>query len=172
MIITIGGLAGTGTTTASEILSKKLNIPYVSAGDIFRQMAKEYEMSILKFGEFAENNIDVDIEIDKRQKKIAENSENLIVEGRLSAYFVESDLKIWMIAPLIIRAERICERESKSFDLATNEIKIREDSESKRYLKIHNIDINNLDIYDLIINTNSFNPDSIVEIINSTLKVI
>jgi cytidylate kinase len=172
MIITIGGLVGTGTTTASEILSKKLKIPFVSAGNIFRQMAKEYEMSILKFGEFAENNIDIDIEIDKRQKEIAENSENLIVEGRLSAYFVESDLNIWMIAPLNVRIERICERESKSFDLATDEIKIREDSEAKRYLEIHNIDINNLDIYDLIINTNSFNPDSIVEIINSTLKVI
>ncbi|MDR2874164.1 MAG: AAA family ATPase [Methanobrevibacter sp.] len=172
MIITIGGLAGTGTTTSSEILSKKLKIPYISAGDIFRQMAKEYDMSILKFSEFAENNIDIDLEIDKRQKEIAKNSKNLIVEGRLSAYFVESDLKIWMIAPLTVRAKRICERESKSFDLATSEIKIREDSEAKRYLEIHNININNLDIYDLIINTNSFNPGSIVEIINSTLKVI
>ena len=28
MIITIGGLAGTGTTTTAELLSEKLDIPY------------------------------------------------------------------------------------------------------------------------------------------------
>ncbi|MDR1819978.1 MAG: cytidylate kinase family protein [Methanobrevibacter sp.] len=172
MIVTIGGLAGTGTTTSAEALSKKLDIPFISAGDIFRQMAKESEMSILEFGEFAENNIDVDMEIDNRQKKLAENSENLIIEGRLSAYFIEADLKIWMITPFDVRVQRICGRESKSFDLASKEVKIREDSEAKRYLDIHKIDINNLNIYDLILNTNSFNPDSITEIIISTLKVI
>ncbi|MDR2623089.1 MAG: cytidylate kinase family protein [Methanobrevibacter sp.] len=172
MIITIGGLAGTGTTTAADALSKKLNIPFVSAGDIFRQMAKESKMSILEFGDFAENNADVDIEIDNRQKKLAADYEDLIVEGRLSAYFIEADLKVWMITPFDIRVQRICERESKSFDLASGEIKIREDSEAKRYLEIHNIEINNLNLYDLILNTNSFSPDGITEIISSTLKVI
>ncbi len=39
MIITIGGLAGSGTTTAAKILSEKLHIPFLSAGEIFRQMA-------------------------------------------------------------------------------------------------------------------------------------
>ena len=39
MIITIGGLAGTGTTTLAEKLSEKLDIPYISAGFIFREMA-------------------------------------------------------------------------------------------------------------------------------------
>ena len=41
MIITIGGLAGTGTTTAAKVLSEKLDVPFVSAGSIFRDMAKE-----------------------------------------------------------------------------------------------------------------------------------
>ncbi|MDR1721665.1 MAG: AAA family ATPase [Methanobrevibacter sp.] len=169
MIITIGGLAGSGTTTAADILSKKLDVPFVSAGDVFRQMAKESGMSILEFGEHAEGNTEIDIEIDRRQKELAENTDKLIVEGRLSAYFVEADLKVWLTAPLAVRAQRICNRELKSIDLAHEEIRIREESEAKRYLEIHNIDINNLDIYDLIVNTNSFNPDSIAEIINSTL---
>ena len=37
---------------------------------------------------------------------------------------------------------------------------------------IHGIDITDMDIYDLIINTNTFDPESIVEIILTTLKVI
>ena len=77
MIITIGGLAGTGTTTAAEILSKKLDIPYISAGSIFREMAKEKGMSVLEFSEFAEGNDDIDKEIDKRQAELAKSSKNL-----------------------------------------------------------------------------------------------
>jgi len=172
MIITIGGLAGSGTTTAAEVLSEKLNIPFLSTGRIFRQMAAEQGMTIFEFSKFAEDNTDIDIEIDKRQADLANESENLIVEGRLSAFFVEADLKVWMMAPLDVRAKRICERESKSLELAKNEIKIREKSEILRYLDIHNIDINNFDIYDLIVNTDRFNPNSIADIILTTLKVI
>ena len=132
MIITIGGLAGTGTTTVTELLSEKLDIPSISSGSIFRQMAKERGMSVLEFSEFAENNKDIDIEIDNRQCEIAKSSENLIIEGRLSAYFVEADLKVWLITPFDVRSARIADREDKSIDLAMDEIKIRENSEALR----------------------------------------
>ncbi|OQD59073.1 cytidylate kinase [Methanobrevibacter arboriphilus JCM 13429 = DSM 1125] len=172
MIITIGGLAGSGTTTAADVLSKKIDIPFISAGSIFRDMAKEKEMSLIEFSKYAEDNTAIDIELDKRQSEIAKNSENLIVEGRLSAYFVEADLRIWLLAPLDIRAKRVSNRESKSLEVVIEETIIREESEALRYLDIHNIDINNFDIYDLVLNTNRFNPDSIAEIILTTLKVI
>jgi cytidylate kinase len=170
MIITIGGVAGSGTTTASKILSEKMDIPYISAGDIFRQMAAEHDMDILKFSEYAEDNIDVDKEIDQKQAEIARESEALIVEGRLSAYFIEADLKVCFIAPLDVRAERISQREGKSLEIVKKEIIQRGDSEAKRYREIHQIDINNLDIYDLIINTHSFTPESIANIILKTTE--
>jgi CMP/dCMP kinase len=176
MIITIGGLAGSGTTTASKILSEKLGIPYISAGDIFRQMAAESGMDILDFSKFAENNIEIDQEIDRRQAEMAREAknrnENIIVEGRLSAHFVDADLKIWMIAPFDIRSQRISQRESKPVELVNNEVRIREDSEASRYLEIHQIDVNNLEIYDLIVNTNSFKAESIVDIILKVTEVI
>lgn len=173
MIITIGGLAGTGTTTLAEVLSEKLNVPYISAGFIFREMAAERGMSVLEFSEFAEGNDEIDKEIDKRQAEKAKSSDNLILEGRLSAFFVENaDLKICLMTPFDVRSKRIAQREGKSVDVAKNEIIIREESESLRYKEIHNIDIRNMEIYDLIINTDSFNPESISEIITTTLKVI
>lgn len=172
MIITLGGLAGTGTTTTAELLSEKLDIPYISAGYVFRQMASERGMSVLEFSEFAEGNDDIDKEIDKRQAELAKSSDNLIVEGRLSAYFVEADLKLWLVTPFDVRSQRIAERESKSVDAASEEIIVREESEALRYMDIHNIDIKNMDIYDLIINTGTFNPEEVSEIILTTLKVI
>lgn len=172
MIITIGGLAGTGTTTVTELLSEKLDIPSISSGSIFRQMAKERGMSVLEFSEFAENNKDIDIEIDNRQCEVAKSSENLIIEGRLSAYFVEADLKVWLITPFDVRSARIADREDKSIDLAMDEIKIRENSEALRYKDIHDIDISSMDIYDLVINSGKFLPEEIASIIINTLKVI
>ena len=172
MIITLGGLAGTGTTTTAELLSEKLDIPYISAGYVFRQMASERGMSVLEFSEFAEGNDDIDKEVDKRQAELAKSADNLIVEGRLSAYFVEADLKLWLVTPFDVRSQRIAERESKSVDVASEEIIVREESEALRYMDIHNIDIKNMDIYDLIINTGTFNPEEVSEIILTTLKVI
>ena len=173
MIITIGGLAGTGTTTLAEVLSEKLNVPYISAGFIFREMAAERGMTVLEFGEFAEGNDDIDKEIDKRQAEKAKSAENLIVEGRLSAFFVDNaDLRICLMTPFDVRSKRIAQREDKSVEIAKEEIITREKSEALRYKEIHNIDISNMDIYDIIINTDSFNPESISEIIIQTLKVI
>ena len=173
MIITIGGLAGTGTSTLAEVLSKKLDIPYISAGFIFREMAAEKGMSVLEFSEFAEGNDEIDKEIDKRQAEKAKLADDLIVEGRLSAYFVDNaDLRLWLMTPFDVRSKRISKREEKSVEIAKDEIIIREKSEALRYKEIHNIDISNMDIYDLIINTDSFDPESISEIITTTLKVI
>ena len=173
MIITVGGLAGTGTTTTAVDLSEKLNIPYISAGFVFREMAAERGMSVLEFSEFAEGNDDIDKEIDKRQAEKAKSAENLIVEGRLSAYFVDNaDLRVWLVTPFDVRSKRISDREDKSVEVAKSEIITREKSEALRYMEIHNIDISNMDIYDIIINTGTFNPENVSEIIIQTLKVI
>ena len=173
MIITIGGLAGTGTTTTAELLSEKLNIPYISAGFVFREMAAEKGMSVLEFSEFAEGNDDIDKEIDRRQAEKAKSADNLIVEGRLSAFFVDNaDLKVWLVTPFDVRSKRIANREEKSVEVAKDEIIVREESEALRYMEIHNIDISNMDIYDIIINTDTFNPEKVSEIIIQTLKVI
>ena len=172
MIITIGGPAGSGTTTAAKVLSENLNIPYLSTGSIFRDMAKEKGMSVLEFSKFAENNTDIDKEIDRRQAELAYEAGDIVVEGRLSAYFIEEDLKIWLTAPLDVRAKRVHDRENKSIEQAVHEIKIREESEASRYKEIHNIDLYDYNIYDVVINSDSFNPESISQIITDILKVI
>jgi cytidylate kinase len=136
-------------------------------------MAAERGMTDLEFSEFAEGNDDIDKEIDRRQAEKAHEAENLIIEGRLSAYFVDNaDLRLWLVTPFDVRSKRISEREDKSVDVAKEEIITREKSEALRYMEIHNIDISNMDIYDLIINTDTFNPEKVSEIIIQTLKVI
>lgn len=170
MIITIGGLAGTGTSTAAKNLSEKLDIPYSSAGDVFRKMTVEHNMDLLEFSEFAEGNDEIDKALDKRQAEMAAEADDLIVEGRISAHFVDADYRIWLMAPDNVRAERISYREDKSLDTVNREIKERTDSERKRYKEIHDIDIDDLSLYDIIINTDTFDSEATVNIIINCIK--
>lgn len=156
----------------ASILSQNMGIPYLSAGDIFRQMAAEKGMDVLDFSKFAEGNTDIDREIDQRQAQAARESEDLIVEGRLSAYFVEAPLKTWLTAPLDVRSVRISHREDKPVELVREEILTREKSEAKRYQEIHNLDIGDMEVYHLIINTERFDAPGVAQIIEKAVEVI
>ena len=129
-------------------------------------------MGILEFSKFAEGNIKIDQEIDHRQAELARQADDLIVEGRLSAYFVDADLKVWCTAPLDVRTERISQRENKTTSQAREEIITRERSEAQRYLEIHNIDTKNMNVYDIVINTHAFKADSVAQIILKITEVI
>jgi len=84
--ITISGPPGSGKTTVAKILSEKLKIKLISAGSVFRQLAKEKGMSLEDFSRLAEINPEIDILIDKMQREMAEREKNAIIEGRLSAW--------------------------------------------------------------------------------------
>ncbi len=164
MIITISGPPGSGKSTLSRILSARLGMEHVSMGDIFRKCAEDRCMCLEEFGLLAKCNGDIDREIDDMQKKIAKEKDNIILEGRLSGFLVDANLKVWLKAPLGIRAERIARRECKSVEKAMAETTERERCERERYLNYYDIDINDLSVYDLIIDSSKWSPEEINEI--------
>ena len=170
MIITIGGSICSGKTTLARELAKKFNLRHISAGSIMREMAKKRGMSLLEFSRYAESNPEVDLEIDRRQKELATG--NCVVDGRLSAHFLDSDLKIWLDAPLNVRAERLSERDKKSEEDAKRSIIEREDSERKRYMEIYGINLRDISAYDLIINTAKFDIKTMTELVSIAIKDI
>ncbi|WP_292351086.1 AAA family ATPase, partial [Methanomethylovorans sp. PtaU1.Bin093] len=54
MLITISGLPGSGTTTVSNLLSRHYEMEMISAGEVFRTLAKERGVTLAEFGELAE----------------------------------------------------------------------------------------------------------------------
>jgi cytidylate kinase len=65
--ITISGLPGTGKTTVARLLEKRLGLRYVYSGEIFREMAKKYKMSLEEFSEYCETHREIDEELDQYQ---------------------------------------------------------------------------------------------------------
>ncbi len=173
MKITISGLPGSGTTTAGRLLADSLGIEFYSAGDIFRKMAKEHNMTLEQFSLFAQRNEDVDRKIDSTQREIASKIDKGVIEGRLSGWMIEdATMKVWLFARDSIRYQRISEREKKPVGEIMRLTRKRELSEMERYQKYYGIDINDLSIYDLAINSGKLPPEKVVDIITCALKVM
>ncbi len=165
MRITISGPPGSGKSTLAKLLSSKSGMELISVGDIFRKHAEERCMSLEEFGLLAERDESIDRKLDEEQKKIARKKDNIILEGRLSGFLVEADLKIWLKAPLKIRGERIAQREGKPVAKAMEETSEREECERERYLKYYDIDVKDLSVYDLVVDSSKWSPEEISEIV-------
>ncbi|MFH0860530.1 MAG: AAA family ATPase [Candidatus Altiarchaeota archaeon] len=166
MIITVAGSAGSGKTTLAEGLARELGYRHISAGSIMRQMASERNMRLLEFSEYAERHPEVDREIDERQRREAKG--DCVVDGRISAHFIDSDLKIFLTAPLEVRARRVSVRD-KTRD-PEDAILGREASERKRYKGIYGIDLEDLMIYDIILNTEHWDIPGTLEIVLAAVR--
>ena len=127
-------------------------------------------MSLEEFGQIAKCNEKIDHEIDEMQKKIADEKDDILIEGRLSGFLVDANLKVWLKAPLEIRAQRIAKRECKQVGKAMAETSEREECERERYLKYYGIDINNLSVYDIIIDSSKWSPEELSGIVEKAVK--
>jgi len=173
LIVTISGLAGSGTTTTAEALSESLGVEMLSAGQVFREEAVRHGMSLEEFGEYASKNPEIDRAIDERQAQIASKRDSLVVEGRLAGWMVDdADLKVWLKAPTEVRAERVAGRETKSPEEAEREIWERERCERERYEKYYDIDISDLSQYHLVIDTSHWGTGGVTSLVETALEVL
>ncbi len=170
MRITISGPPGSGTTTVARILAKKLGFKLISAGEIFRKLAAERGMTLEEFSKYAETNPDIDFYIDRLQKEMAEKEDNVVVEGRLSGWMVKDAFKVWIYASPEVRYRRIAKREGKDLARVRSETKKREELEKRRYKKFYSIDLDDISVYHLAINSEHFAPEEIAEIILKALE--
>ena len=172
MLLTISGPAGSGKSTAAAALAEALDYDHVSGGDIFRDLADERGLTPLELNKQAEENDDIDRDLDHRLREIAATREDLVLESRLAGWMAgeHADFRVWLDAPLSVRAERIADREDKSVDLARTETRARSESEARRYLKYYDIDIEELTIYDLAVNTARLSPEAVIDVILTTVE--
>jgi CMP/dCMP kinase len=172
MRITVSGLPGSGTTSLSRYLAERHGFTMISAGEVFRQLAKEHGMELADFGRLAETDPKYDKMIDARQKEIAEKQDNIIVEGRLSGWMVTgADLKIWLFAPIGCRIPRIVSRDQVTDEREAERVTLeRERCEAGRYRSYYDIDISDLSLYHLILNSEHWDVEGLGAIVDTAIS--
>ena len=174
MRITISGPPGSGKTTACNRLSEMLGLKAVVFGKIFRELAAEKHLSLLEFGQLAEKDPSIDEAIDAKILEIARQNEDIILESRLSAYMLSRNsipaFKIYLGASPEVRMSRIGVREGQTIEDAKRETVERQASEAKRYMMYYNIDINDMSVYDLVVNTDELDPDGVIDTIMKAIE--
>jgi cytidylate kinase len=172
MLLTVSGPAGSGKSTTATGLAEALDLEHVSGGDIFRDLAAERGYSPVEFNELAEEDERIDRDLDRRLYEIARDRDGLVLESRLAGWLAgdHADFRLWLDAPVDVRAARIADREEKSVDRAREETLRRERSERKRYDEYYGIDIDDLSIYDFVVNTARWTAGDVLAILTTAVE--
>jgi cytidylate kinase len=172
VVIAVSGLHGAGKTTAARALVKKFGLKYISAGTVFRQVAKEKGMTLDEFSRYAERHPGIDRQIDRRTADAAKK-DNVLIDARLAGWMAKSaDVKILLTAPLKLRVRRIASRERRKYKDVLAETEKRERSEARRFKQFYGIDVNDHSVFDLVVNTEHWSAREMVRMLKLAVSFI
>ena len=174
MRVTVSGPPGSGKTTVARLVAKRLGFELIATGKIFRNQAKEAGMDVHKYNELAERDATIDRDLDDKIVRIARSKDNIVLEGRLAGQLLNRNrigaFRVFVTASIRTRAERIARRERTRPLDELKSLQSREESERRRYLEYYNIDIGDLSVYDLVVDSNDITAEECSDIILRELR--
>jgi CMP/dCMP kinase len=173
LIITISGLHGTGKSTYAAELAKSLGLRHVSAGMLFRRLAKEKEMSLADFGQLALKDPSIDRLVDDETMREAEKGD-VVIDGQLSGWVLKeiADLRIYLTAPDDVRLERIAQRDRLNLVQARRETLQREKLQTERYMIHYGLKVNDSSVYHMVMDTSLLPMEGTAKILLTTALAV
>ena len=147
--IAISGPIASGTTTAARAVAQKLNLPYTSAGDFFRQYAIDHKIPLHQGVPD-----DVDLKMDEELQKLVDGG--IVLDSHYAGYFSRNKphvLRVLLICDWNERVKRATTR-THTHTETKDDLAKREESLDKKFRKLY-ADENYLDpkFFDLVIDT-------------------
>lgn len=179
-IISIAGDLASGKGTVSAILAKKLGYTIYKNGEYFRKLAKEHNMDVTEFNKYVEKHPEIDRQIENSAKLYSIEHDNFIIDARLGWYAVPESFKIYLKVDTDEAAKRAFYDVNRKSTENFNSIEEQKDNlilrfnlENKRYFNLYGVHKENLENYDLIIDTTNLSPEQVAEeIYNEYVKWI
>jgi len=171
MIIAISGQVASGKTTIAREVARRINHRFVSIGELFRKIAIERGISLMELHKIAESDPSIDRAVDSVCIEEARKG-NVVIEGHLAAWILKdiANIRIYLKADLEIRARRLASRDNRVLEEAIEEIRMRERSNRERYMRIYGIDLGDLSIFHLVIDTTHIDMQTVVKIIGEYIE--
>jgi cytidylate kinase, putative len=174
--IAISGDLGSGKSLLSNRLKKELGFEVISIGVIQRELAWRRGMDALEFNHFMETHPEIDQECDDMVSSYGKNDQNLILDSRLAWHFIPQSFKIHLKVDSITAATRIYNDNVRknekyhSIEDAQTKLDERKASEKKRYKQLYNVDVEDIENYDCVVDTNNKTPEYIYQTIMQSYK--
>ncbi|MFH1200358.1 MAG: cytidylate kinase family protein [Candidatus Micrarchaeota archaeon] len=170
MRIAVSGLSGCGNTTVSAKAAKALKLTPVNY--TMRSLARDLGLPFEQAMRMRKEDSKLDLLLDLKQAKLAAR-DGVILSSRLAIWLMpHAQLKVWLAAPLKVRAQRIAQREGKPFSQALKETTARDRNDAAQYRKIYGIDVTDLSAADLVINTAALDASHAAAVIAGAAKAL
>lgn len=154
----------------ARLVSDRLGLRHVYAGDIFRKEAERRGLSLEAFSRLAEEDHEIDRALDRAMLDVAREG-NVVLEGRLAGFMAERDgldaFKVRLEAHEMVRAERIAKREGAPLEDVREQMRVREESDARRYRAIYGFDYYDRTLYNLVAETDDMTPEETAVLITA-----
>jgi cytidylate kinase len=173
LTVTVGGLAGTGTSTLCRLLEAPLGVPYRYTGGLFREEAARRGLTLAEFNALGQQDPAVDRALDDQQLALL-RAGGLLLEGRMAGWLAgEHDtgaFTVWVTCEEHERLRRIVERDGGDTAAQRAATRDRERNELERYERWYGADIVDPAGYDLVLDSTSTSPEELVAQVLAELR--
>lgn len=175
LVISFNGQEGSGKSTISMMVANKLGLPHYYMGQIFRDMAKEKNMTLPEFRKICDADPSFDKKVDDYLVQLSQEKKAFVIESRTAWHFIPQSLKIYLKVDSKIAAERIFQglaeknnrgNEDTNLDTVENiqkSILQRRKEDSERYFSLYGIHQDDEKNYDFIIDTTNLNIEEVFQ---------
>lgn len=175
--ITLSGSVGSGKSTIGNLLSIELNTDFVSVGNLSRKKALLMGMDIDQFQSYLKKHPQLDKEMDQYLVEEIMKMESFILDYRLGFHFIKNSFNVLLKVSSELALKRISSRlgTNEFYDGLTFEEKIvkmtgRNINMQTRFLELYGVDFLNEKNYNLVLETDVFEPKEIVSKIINELR--
>ncbi len=168
VVIAVSGPPGAGTSTVAKMLAEKLGVKYFSPGQYMKNQTEgnETEAAFKGWEDEELSSESFHNDIDEMQREIAEKGD-VVIDGKLSVHMLEeqADIKVFLDAPLKVRARRSAGRDKMDFKEALETLEKRQEEEVKNWRDMYGFHYieKQKDSADIVVDTSENLPDEIVE---------
>ena len=168
-VISITGDLASGQSTVSKMLADELGFSLYRNGEYFRQLAIEKNMSVTEFGEYVENHLEIDRDIEKSAAEYAATHNNIVIDAKMGWYAVPDSFKVYLKVDIDIAAKRafLDPNRKRSESLPTLEAQKadmirRTKNDLNRYHKLYGVYRNDMSNYDFVLDTGNLKPEEVL----------
>lgn len=181
VIVCVSGMAGTGKSTVARKLARKFGLRYYSGGDALKALAFDegyatstigwWESPIgLEFLKQRQGDPKFDEAVDRKLLEYAEQG-NVLLDSWTMPWLVKDGFKVWLLASLEKRAERVARRDKVSVEKALEVLNEKEGRTRAIYQKLYGFTLGeDFKPFDMVLDTDNLGAEEVFQILCQVIE--